>query len=62
MPKKMLRGIRVKSKEELVLRIYLYIDEINAQPVVFQLKHNIDDKDVFERLSLILYRVKSLVN
>ena len=58
----MLRGIRVKSKEELVLRIYLYIDEIKAQPVVFQLKHNIDDKDVFERLSLILYRVKSLVN
>lgn len=35
MTKQMLRGIRVKSKEELAKRIYLYFDEINQEPVVY---------------------------
>ena len=35
MTKQMLKGIRVKSKEELVQRTYAYFDEINAEPVVF---------------------------
>jgi len=35
MTKQMLRGIRVKSKAELADRIYLYFNEINAEPVVF---------------------------
>ena len=35
MTKQMLRGIRVASKQELEDRIYLYFDEINADPVVF---------------------------
>lgn len=35
MTKQMLRGIRVKSKEELVARIYQYFEEINKDPVVY---------------------------
>lgn len=30
-----LRGIRVKSKEELINRIYKYFDEVNEEPVVY---------------------------
>ena len=37
----MLKGIRVKSKEELVERIYKYFDEINAE-----LKINDDDHEI----------------
>ena len=50
MTKQMLRGIRVKSKEELKERIYLYFDEINEEPVVFHWKYNIDDIDVSEEV------------
>ncbi len=31
----MLKGIRVNSKDELSERIYRYINEINAEPVVY---------------------------
>lgn len=34
MTKQMLRGIRVKNKDELESRIYKYFDEINRDPVV----------------------------
>ena len=34
MTKQMLKGIRVKSKQELADRIYQYFDEINKEPVV----------------------------
>ena len=44
----MLKGIRVKSKEELVRRIYAYFDEINAEPVVFHWKWNLNDIDPTE--------------
>ena len=46
MTKQMLRGIRVKTKEELVERIYKYFDEVNEEPVVFHWKYNLDDIDV----------------
>lgn len=46
----MLRGIRVKSKAELVDRIYLYFDEVNVEPVVFHRKYNLDDIDVSEEV------------
>ena len=45
MTKQMLKGIRVKSKEELVQRIYIYFDEINAEPVVFHWTWHLDDID-----------------
>ncbi len=48
MTKQMLKGIRVKSKEELVQRIYAYFDEINAEPVVFRWKWHLDDIDSTE--------------
>lgn len=50
MTKQMLRGIRVKSKAELVERIYLYFNEVNAEPVVFHWKYNLDDIDVSEEI------------
>ena len=52
MTKQMLRGIRVKSKEELVERIYLYFDEVNAEPVVFHWKYKLDDIDTSESLTV----------
>ena len=50
MTKQMLRGIRVKSKEELKERIYLYFAEINEEPVVFHWGYNLDDIDVSEEI------------
>lgn len=38
-----LKGIRVKSKDELVQRIYQYMDEVNAQPVIYRWKYKMDD-------------------
>ena len=38
-----LKGIRVKTKDELVQRIYQYMDEINAQPVVYRWKYKMDE-------------------
>ena len=46
MTRQMLRGIRVKSKEELTNRIYRYFEEINEEPIVFHWKYNLDDIDV----------------
>ena len=38
-----LKGIRVKSKDELIQRIYQYMNEINAQPVVYRWKYKMED-------------------
>ena len=46
----MLRGIRVNSKSELTDRIYLYFEEVNAEPVVFHWKYKLDDIDVSEEI------------
>ena len=50
MTKQMLRGIRVKTKEELKERIYKYFDEVNEEPVIFHWKYNLDDIDVSEEV------------
>ncbi len=50
MTRQMLRGIRVKSKEELTNRIYKYFAEINEEPLVFHWKYNLDDIDVSEEI------------
>ena len=39
----MLRGIRVKSKQELIDRIYKYFEEVNQMPVVFHWKYKMDE-------------------
>src|SRR5450755_4236883 len=46
MARSMLRGIRVKSKQELVDRIHLYFEQINADPVIFRWKYKMEGKDV----------------
>ena len=48
MTKQMLRGIRVRSKQELADRIYRYFEEVNAEPIVFHWKYKIDDIDISE--------------
>jgi transposase len=39
MARSMLRGIRVASKQELIDRIHLYFEQINADPVIFRWKY-----------------------
>lgn len=48
MTKQMLRGIRVKSKEELERRIYLYFEEVNREPVVYHWTYKMDEISVAE--------------
>ena len=48
MTKQMLKGIRVKSKEELAERIYLYFDEVNADPVVYHWTYKLDEISIDE--------------
>jgi transposase len=43
MARSMLRGIRVVSKQELIDRIHLYFEQINADPVIFRWKYKIDE-------------------
>lgn len=58
MTRQMLRGIRVKSKEELITRIYKYFDEANEEPVVFHWKYNLDDVDVSEEVIVDILPIK----
>jgi len=59
MTKQMLKGIRVKSKEELEERIYRYFDEINEDPVVFHWTWNLDDIDPSEAVKVDLLKKSS---
>ena len=43
MARTLLRGIRVKSKKELIDRIYRYIDQVNKEPVTFRWKYKMDE-------------------
>ena len=58
MTRQMLRGIRVKSKEELTNRVYRYFAEINKEPIVFRWKYNLDDIDVSEEIIVDTLPVK----
>lgn len=58
MTRQMLKGIRVKSKDELTDRIYKYFEEINEDPVVFHWKYNLDDIDVSEEIMIDTLSVK----
>lgn len=49
MSRQMLRGIRVKSKDELKERIYRYFDEINETPVIYHWKYKLSDLDEMEQ-------------
>jgi len=43
MARSMLREIRVATKQELIDRIHLYFQEVNAAPVVFRWKYKMDE-------------------
>ena len=43
MTMQMLKGIRVKSKQELEERIYLYFEEVNQEPVVYHWTYKMDE-------------------
>lgn len=51
MTKQMLKGIRVQSKQELADRIYLYFDEVNADPVVYHWTYKLDEISIGEAKS-----------
>ena len=53
-----LKGIRVKSKEELVSRIYKYFDEVNAEPVVYHWKYKLEEIDPSEEVQVEKLPVK----
>jgi transposase len=46
MARSMLRGIRVKTKQELIDRIHLYFEQINSDPVIFRWKYKMDDVSI----------------
>ena len=43
MTKQMLKGNRVKSKQEIEKRIYMYIDDLNAEPIIYHWTYKIDE-------------------
>lgn len=53
-----LRGIRVKSKEELINRIYKYFDEVNEEPVVYHWKYKLEEIDPSEAVKVETLPVK----
>ena len=58
MTKQMLRGIRVKTKQELSERIYRYFAEINMEPFVFHWKYRLEDIDVSENVIVDTWPLK----
>lgn len=48
--RQMLKGIRVKTKDELVQRIYKYFEEANEYPVVYHWKYKLDEIDPSEEV------------
>lgn len=59
--KQMLKGIRVSSSEELELRIYKYIDEINKDPIPYKWSYKLDEINLAnENIDEIIYEVVNL--
>ena len=46
----MLRGIRVRSREEFAAQMNRYFEEVNKTPVADHWKYNLDDLDVSEEV------------
>lgn len=53
-----LKGIRVKTKEELIGRIYKYFDEVNSDPVVYHWKYKLEEIDPSEEVVVDTLPVK----
>ena len=56
--RQMLKGIRVRTKDELVQRIYKYFDEVNEDPVVYHWKYRLDEIDPSEKVVVDTLPVK----
>lgn len=56
--RQMLKGIRVKTKDELVQRIYKYFDEVNEDPVVYHWKYKLEEIDSNEDLVVDTLQIK----
>ena len=52
MTRQMLKGIRVKTKDELVERIYKYFEEANEEPVVYHWKYKLNEIDPNEEVQV----------
>jgi transposase len=50
--RQMLKGIRVADKDELIMRIYKYFDEINEFPVIYHWKYHMDQIDLGPKIGL----------
>lgn len=53
-----LKGIRVKTKEELIERIYRYFDEVNEEPVVYHWKYKLEEINPNESVQVETLPVK----
>lgn len=58
----MLKGIHVKTKDELVRGIYKYFDEVNEDPVVYHWKYRLEEIDPSEDVVVDTLQIKSPVN
>ena len=56
--RQMLKGIRVKTKDELVERIYKYFNEVNDEPVVYRWKYKLEEIDSSEEVAVDTLSVK----
>ena len=54
MTRQMLKGIRVKTREELIQRIYQYFAEVNEEPVVYHWKYKLEEIDPSEEVQVEL--------
>ena len=58
MTRQMLKGIRVKTKEELTQRLYQYFTEVNAEPVVYHWKYKLEEIDPKEKVQVETLPIK----
>ena len=58
--RQMLNGIRVKTKDELVQRIYRYFKEVNEEPIVYHWKYKFEELDLDGEITGVSEGVKLL--
>ena len=56
--RQMLKGIRVKTKDELVQRIYQYFEEVNSEPVVYHWKYKLEELNPDEKVQVETLPIK----
>lgn len=56
--RQMLKGLRVKTRDELVQRIYKYFNEVNEEPVIYHWKYKLEEIDPSEEVVVDTLPVK----